>query len=830
MGTLTRSYNWSGTKLGDPGRWPLSLRVLVNMVLTSKFPMLLFWGDDLITFYNDAFRPSLGNEGKHPSSLGQRGEESWAESWPTIGPLIYGIMAGGEAVWFEDQKLPIYRYGKMDYAYWTYSFSPVMDDAGSVAGVLVTCSETTKAVENLQQIQVMQQHLEKSRQQLLGLFTQSTVAVAIIGKEALTFRVVNPFYCELVGRASEELIGKPFLDVLPELAEQGFEQLLMNVIETGVPYISKEVAVGIRRSFGPETIYVDLTCQPLREEDNEISGILVIATDVTEQVRSRKRIEESEVRFRTLIEEAPIATCLFVGSGLKVEVANDRMLGVWGKDRSAIGKPLVEAVPELKGQPFLGILSNIFITGKSYTASGAEAKLKVDGNLGTYYFNFTYKPLFNSEGKVYAIMNMAMDVTEQVLARRKLVEAEQELRSATELAGLAAWSLNISGETLSGSDRLQEWIGFDINGKTLNQLKEAIPEEEREKASAEILAALSDPSQVYNSEHTVVNQLNGQKRIIHNLGRVFLNESGQPIALRGAGRDITLERQAHLALENQVQARTGELSTAVEELAEANRQLLRSNEELAQYAYVASHDLQEPLRKIRMFATSLLAKQENLPGSLMAFVQKIDQSAQRMSMLISDLLDFSRLLKSDTLVMPVSLPEVVGNVVNDFELLIEENKVSVSVGQLPHIQGVRLQMNQLFYNLLNNAIKFRKEGVAPSIRIHAVPISQQEAGKHISWLLPFAQYYDITVSDNGIGFDTQYADQIFEVFKRLHAREKYPGSGIGLAICRRIADNHKGKLFAESAPGQGSVFHLILPDKQHDHQAVPSSGLTWANQ
>ena len=153
MGELTRNYDWSTTPLGLPNQWPLSLRTLVNMMLTSRSPMLIFWGQELITFYNDAFRPSLGDNGKHPASLGQRGEQSWAESWPVIGPMIASIMAGGDPVWFEDQKLPIYRNGQMGYAYWTYSFSPIVNDFEAISGVLVTCSETTEAVLNRQKLQ-----------------------------------------------------------------------------------------------------------------------------------------------------------------------------------------------------------------------------------------------------------------------------------------------------------------------------------------------------------------------------------------------------------------------------------------------------------------------------------------------------------------------------------------------------------------------------------------------------------------------------------------------------------------------------------------------------
>jgi light-regulated signal transduction histidine kinase (bacteriophytochrome) len=297
-----------------------------------------------------------------------------------------------------------------------------------------------------------------------------------------------------------------------------------------------------------------------------------------------------------------------------------------------------------------------------------------------------------------------------------------------------------------------------------------------------------------------------------------------------------MHRQLQLALENEVQQRTEELAASNEELrvtyeemADSNKLLVRSNEELAQFAYVASHDLQEPLRKIRMFA-GMLSKDTTLPPGLSPLVMKIDKSTERMVLLIRDLLEFSSLLKSDAMARPVNLAEVAANVVNDFELLIEDKKATVIIGKLPEIQAVALQMNQLLYNLLGNALKFCKPGVPPVIEINAKLSSREQTGLYISKPYPFAQYYHITIQDNGIGFETKYAEHIFEVFKRLHGREHYPGSGIGLAMCRRIADNHNGRLYAESEPGKGSIFHLLLPDKQHDYTSDLPPGFQWINQ
>ncbi|WP_315815174.1 PAS domain-containing protein [Paraflavitalea speifideaquila] len=149
MGALTRAYRWEETSLGGPAQWPQSLRTTISIVLNNCFPMFLFWGPELLCFYNDAYRPSLGNNGKHPDALGKPAVEIWPEIWTVIKPLIDQVMAGGPAIWREDQLIPIYRNGHLEDVYWTFSYSPVRDESNAVAGVLVTCTETTEKVQQL---------------------------------------------------------------------------------------------------------------------------------------------------------------------------------------------------------------------------------------------------------------------------------------------------------------------------------------------------------------------------------------------------------------------------------------------------------------------------------------------------------------------------------------------------------------------------------------------------------------------------------------------------------------------------------------------------------
>lgn len=689
---------------------------------------------------------------------------------------------------------------------------PYFNDDGSYAGYAGFCMDIDDQVAAVNAFR-------ESEARFRSIVEQAPMAIGLLSGREMIVEVGNAAIFALWGK-DPSIVGLPLIQALPELEGQPFLTLLANVLATGKPFYGNSTLAKLVRNGIMEDAYFDFAYTPLRDDRGALSGVMVLATEVTEQVIARKRVEESEAKFRALIAEAPVATCFFTGREMRVEIANSTMLEYWGKDETAIGQALETVLPELKGQPFPDLLDKVYTTGQSYSERAARAQLLVDGELRTYYFNYTYKPLRNAAGEVYGVINMASDVTAQVLDRRKLEDAESSLRSAIELAELATWQWNLAEDELVYSERLREWFGFTAEETSYNTFYNPIIEEDRERIRKAMDHALSpEGGGHYNEEYRVKDYRTGQLRFIHALGRVNYGTDGQPLRISGTAQDVTRQREARFALERQVQERTEELlavneelKAANEELNNANQLLMHSNEELAQYAYVASHDLQEPLRKIRMFS-GMLSKAP-LAREHSRLIAKIGQSSERMTMLIRDLLDFSRLLKAEAHMNMIDLNLVASAVVNDFELAIEEKSALVAVGELPIIEGVALQMNQLFYNLLSNALKFTAADRIPQISITSRPATSAEVRAHISRPAHDAPYYRITFSDNGIGFEPQYAEQIFEVFKRLHGRDYYPGSGIGLALCRRIVANHHGHLNATSTPGIGTIFHVLLPGIQ----------------
>jgi two-component system CheB/CheR fusion protein len=255
------------------------------------------------------------------------------------------------------------------------------------------------------------------------------------------------------------------------------------------------------------------------------------------------------------------------------------------------------------------------------------------------------------------------------------------------------------------------------------------------------------------------------------------------------------------------------VSQRTHELEHSNRELERSNNELQQFAYVASHDMQEPLRKIITFSDRLQQYKEHIPERGRIFLEKIEVSSQRMTKLIDDLLNFSTLEHSEQKFSRTDLNKTLSNLVDDFELIMAQKKAKIVYSKLPVINAIPIQMEQLFHNLISNALKFSKEDTSPIITISSEKLSEEEFSKYPQLNRSIA-YYKIIFKDNGIGFKAEYADQIFVIFQRLNEVPNIPGTGIGLALCRKIVNNHGGLIYARSNPGEGSEFYIILPEKQ----------------
>ncbi|GAB4037466.1 sensor histidine kinase [Spirosoma jeollabukense] len=499
------------------------------------------------------------------------------------------------------------------------------------------------------------------------------------------------------------------------------------------------------RTIGEDglTRWIRSTGRSYFNQEGQVIRFAGVAQDVSQDVTMRHQQQASEAKFRSLIEEAPVATSLYTGPNMIIEVANEKMMGYWGKDHSVLGKPLAQALPELQGQPFLGLLDTIFTSGAVYQERAARADLVVEGVLTTFYFDYTYKPLRNEQGQIYAIMNTAIDVTEQVKAHRQLSESEARYRALSQAL----------------EQQVQERT---VELATIN--KELI-------ATLEELATTNEELTANNEEYAAINE--------------ELTASGE------------------------------EVEQANKDLEETNRHLIRSNQNLEQFAYIASHDLQEPLRKIQQFGDLLKTRYVGSSGEDLVYLDRMQVAASRMSLLIKDLLTFSRISTSQAVLYAVALTNVIDDAIDTLSILIDESNATIHVGALPIVQGDASQLEQLFQNLLSNAIKFSRQDekgqkTKPEIHIRASRILAGDIPASLRTTRA-AAYHLIEVADNGIGFDEKYTNRIFQVFQRLHGRNEFAGTGVGLAICEKVVTNHGGVITATSKPGQGATFSVYLP-------------------
>ncbi|HYG01046.1 MAG TPA: PAS domain-containing protein, partial [Chryseosolibacter sp.] len=798
MGRLTRAFDWSKTSVGSPGTWPQSLRTIVSMILLSDFPMFLWWGDDMTQFYNDAYRPSLGNDGKHPKALGQKAVDCWPEIWDTIYPLIRQVKDTRKSFFSEDQLIPIYRNGKLEDVYWTFSYSAVIGESGKTEGVLVVCTETTKKVLLLQERELSQERLKASEANLRNMILQAPVAMCILRGPQHVVEIANDRMFRVWGKPAESFVGKPIFDTLKDAKYEGFEDLLNNVYATGETYTQYGAPVTLYRGDKTETVYVHFVYEALRDTDSSISGVMAVAVEVTDEVVARKKLEERESQIRALVESAPFPIGVYVGREMRIEMVNQAIIDVWGKGTEVIGKTYYEVLPELENQHIYPALNQVFTTGKPYHARNQRVDLVVDNKLGQYYFNYSFTPLFDAQGKVYGVMNTAAEVTDLVIAKQQIERSERNFRNMVKQAPVAMCILIGPSHIVEVANDLIIALWGKTPEEVMNKpIFEGLPDA-RGQGLEEIMANVYNNGEpFYANERPVTLYRNGQHETVFQnfVYEPYLDSDGTILGVLAITIDVTPQVQARQKIEEVVADRT--------------RDLQKSNAELAQFAYIASHDLQEPARKISTFAEMLRKTLGPIDTRPEGYLNKIERSSSRMLTLIRDVLAFSQLSKVKQEFVEVDLNQILENTKNDFELYIEEKEASIYSDALPRVSGIPVQISQLFSNLISNALKFVADK-KPVIKIELSEINGKDLPNKRS-LDPDRQYYDIAFTDNGIGFNQNNADQIFDIFQRLHSKNEYLGTGIGLAMCKKICENHGGIIYAESALGYGATFHVILP-------------------
>lgn len=568
-------------------------------------------------------------------------------------------------------------------------------------------------------------------------------------------------------------------------------------VQTGKPDTGREII--IERPDGSR-VYTLPHPKPLFDKDGNISGAISMIVDITD----RKKAEQAILGLAAIVQSSDDAVISKNLNGV-ITSWNDSAERIFGYTaEETIGRSVTLLIPKDRLEEEPKILERL---KRGERVDHFETKrLTKDGHL--IDISLTISPVKDHNGIIIGASKIARDITDNKKTERIIIEGEERFKMAIAATGLGTWEYDPVNGKLNWSEECRKLynipedltIDFTLFANQIYPADRAFAE----KAIGEAMNAGSDGN--YDIQFRIVRYGTGEIRWIRSQGKVYFDLKGQPERFIGTVLDITEDRISKDKLEQIVKEKTDQLS-------KANKELEKSNSELEQFAYVASHDLQEPLRKIQTFASRLQMKGDAmLNEELNNYIARIIQSSDKMSLLIKNLLNYARISRGDVQFVKTDLNEVLHSVIDDLQINIFDKRATIEAADLPVIESLPLQMGQLFYNLLNNALKFSNNDVLPVIQISCDTLSAERI-KELN-LLPDMTYYQLGVKDNGIGFNSEYSKRIFEIFQRLNNKDDYPGTGIGLALCKKVTDNHNGLIFARGNENEGAVFTVILPEKQ----------------
>ncbi len=621
------------------------------------------------------------------------------------------------------------------------------------------------------------------------IFEQANVGVALIETASGQFFRINRKFSELLGYSVDELKTLNFSCLYHAEDGQDHAEELKRLIAGTID------AFALRKHCickNGELIWLELNVSQAWQKDETPLFYTAIVQDIKDRIASDLALTEGNERFQTLVQTLP--QLIWTGhSDGSLDYVNERWIEYTGINRQDISIERNKALIHFEDYdacmtPWL----NSVATGCPYEA---EYRMKrKDGHYRWHLVRAT--PMLDSGGKVARWIGSSTDIHEQKSGEQALIEDGYRLNLALDAAQLGTWELDILNGMLRSSHRLVEIFGFEFGASaSLVKMRSLIHPEDFEEDMAKIQLAIK-LDVPYDSEFRIT--LGGKiTRWVTNHGRVVYDSDSRPLRIIGVTEDITDRKQQELnlqsintTLEQRVAERTLDAENRAIELA-------RSNSELEQFAYVASHDLQEPLRAVASYVGLLARRYKGqLDKKADDYIQHAVDGATRMQGFINDLLAYSRIRGDVDSRKTVEVSKIFAEVLSDLKNQIDSNQAEISYDdKLPNILGFPEFFRQVLLNLLANALKFRSE-LQPKVHVSVRRIDN---------------FWEFCVADNGIGIDQKYHSRIFVIFQRLHTREKYEGTGLGLAICKKVVEFHGGNIWVESSAGLGSRFFFTIP-------------------
>lgn len=609
-----------------------------------------------------------------------------------------------------------------------------------------------------------QEHYEKFK----NLVMQAPVAIMFLKGENFKIEFANDAYMQLVEKG-KGFVGKPFFEALPELKEQGIKEVFDTVMETGEPYHGSELAIKIKRKKKAEEGYYNFVYQPMR--DQEMPGIMVISTEVTEQVIARKQMEESAHRYHELIHSSSWLIAILKGEELIIEEVNDALLKVWGKEKDVIGKPILQVLPEIEAQGIDKLFLEVFKTGKPYKAHEMPIEHHHNGKVHLRYFDLIYQPQRNAKGFIEGVAIIATDVTPQAELHEKLKQSEARFHQLTDIVPDMITNATVDGEVFYYNKCWSDYSGWSPA-----------------KLLEEGWAKLMHPDEVSLVEH------NWQQAI----------DTGNDFEMELRIRDKNEDYKWHINRSVPMKDEKGKIimwvgaSTEIQKIKEEEKRK-------EDFLKLASHELKTPVTSIKGYTQLLLSmlKKEDphkfdaiplIPG-----LERIDNQVSRLTRLISEMLDLSRTEESKLELQreTFNMNELVERTVQDIKYSSDEYKINIIHDDKFNINGDMDRISQVLINFITNAIKYSPNDKNIIVRVYKKDESHGA----------------VSVKDKGIGINKKDHEHVFKRFYRVSGTNEktYSGFGIGLYLAKEIIERHQGQVALKSKKDKGSEFTFILP-------------------
>lgn len=656
-------------------------------------------------------------------------------------------------------------------------------------------------------------------EKLLSLLFYSPNATAVYQGEDINIVSANEAMIKFWGK-DKSVIGKTMLDAIPELEDQPFIDMLKKVWKSGETFTAKNYPAFLNKDGILQKFYFDFEYKAILNDADETEYILHTAFEVTERYQALKMVEEksiaekklidelatlneeylttnedlslkheelfnthndllqtrekllityhtlaeNEKRFKTLVEKAPVAMASLIGDEFTIDIVNDMVLQIWKKDRSVLGLPLIEALPELDGQNFINILKDVYKTGEPYFGKESKALIEENGLLIEKYLNFTYQPIFDENNQSRSILIVASDVTEQVKSRESMVEIKTRLEIALDASKLGSTEVTLSTGEMESNDQFKRNYGYrpeeEFNYKNLF---EAILPEYRDTIKNMVQEAIRTNG-IYKAEYPV----KWRDESIHWIqanGRPRYDKSGVADRMVGMTVDIT------------------------------EKKLLEQQKD--DFLSVASHELKTPLTAVKG-SIQLLNRIKDRPYSdvHIRLIEQAERGIDKMHVLIDDLLNMSR-LGNDQLMLEYGYFNLYDMLKNSCHHIRLENKYQLIIigDPLTQVYADEHRIEQVVVNLVNNAVKYASDS-------KEILISIDSTEDHIK----------VSVQDFGAGIAESILPHLFDRYYRAeYVGKSYSGLGLGLYICSEIINKHSGKIGVESQIGIGSTFWFTIP-------------------